>query len=500
MKKLLTIVFLLVFLVGLASVSMFNHYYADRAMERDTQQLLYEFHDALMSAQAILAEMPDPEDFECTPDMLNRIVMQTFENPAVRLLGVMQGDKQICSSTELHEEISSYNTHRLSEDYYLASAFHGDNHKDLLLVREHGDSLYFANIDPFLINHLAEQACTNCLSYQIAIEGDPDIFFSGQQLAKKAYIEMQSTRKEGVLDVTLTLKASRDFFDYYKEISLLTTSVFAFLLAALLTFIAYKLLTVRQSLGRIIRDAIKYSEFVPFYQPIVDSRDGSILGAEVLVRWQKADGKIIPPYQFIPYAEESGLIVGITSQLIEKVGSDLAALGWNKGTQFASVNIVAEHLEDDALFEEISAVMSRFALSSDNISLEITERKQIPNLARAREVLDQFFAKGIDLKLDDAGTGYGGFSYVQELGVNTLKIDKMFVDTINSDDVKRTVLDAIIAFAESSQLKTIAEGVEDSEQVAYLAERGVFAIQGYVYAKPMPLSEFKEWIAARSVS
>jgi len=98
------------------------------------------------------------------------------------------------------------------------------------------------------------------------------------------------------------------------------------------------------------------------------------------------------------------------------------------------------------------------------------------------------------LKLDDAGTGYGGFSYVQELGIDTLKIDKMFVDTINSDDVKRSVLDAIIAFADSSELKTIAEGVEDFAQVNYLAERGVYAIQGYVYAKPMPVEDLAKWV------
>lgn len=495
MKKILALVFLSVFVIGLASVSMFNHFYADRAMEKDTQQLLYEFHDALLTAQTILKGMPEPEEFNCTPATQELLVKQTFENPAIRLLGVMHGDEQTCTSSDLHEEISSYNTHRLSEEYYLATAFHGDEHKDLLVVREHGGSRYFANIDPFLINHLAEQACSHCLSYQIAIEGDPDIFFSGLKLAGEPYIEMASTRKEGVLDVTLILRASRDFFDYYKEISLFTTSIFALLLAALLTFVAYKLLTVRQSLGRIIRDAIKFSEFVPFYQPIVDSRDGAVLGAEVLVRWKKPNGTIVPPYQFIPFAEESGLIVDITSQLIEKVGADLATLGWNESGQFASVNIVAEHLENEDLFDEISTAISKHNLQPSNLSLEITERKQIPNLAAARKFLDQFYAKGIDLKLDDAGTGYGGFSYIQELGVNTLKIDKMFVDTINSDDVKRSVLDAIIAFADSSNLKTIAEGVEEKDQVAYLAERGVYAIQGYVYAKPMPLSELRTWLS-----
>ncbi|MCP3669213.1 MAG: EAL domain-containing protein, partial [Gammaproteobacteria bacterium] len=115
--------------------------------------------------------------------------------------------------------------------------------------------------------------------------------FSGKKLTKPSYIELYSTKQEGLIDVSLTLKANYDFFSYYKEISLFSSSIAALLIASSITFLTFKLITVRQSLGRIIHDAIKYSEFVPFYQPVVDSRDGSLLGAEVLVRWQKAGGK-----------------------------------------------------------------------------------------------------------------------------------------------------------------------------------------------------------------
>ncbi len=109
----------------------------------------------------------------------------------------------------------------------------------------------------------------------------------------------------------------------------------------------------------------------------------------------------------------------------------------------------------------------------------------------------QFYKKGITLKLDDAGTGYGGFSYIQELGISTLKIDKMFVDTIARDDIKSSVLDSIISFAKSSKLGMIAEGVEEQHQVEYLKQHDVFLIQGYVYAKPMPIAELKKWIDVR---
>ena len=111
-------------------------------------------------------------------------------------------------------------------------------------------------------------------------------------------------------------------------------------------------------------------------------------------------------------------------------------------------------------------------------------------------MLEKFYQAGIKLRLDDAGTGYGIFSYVHELGASTLKIDKMFVDTINRDDVKGTVLGAIIAFARSSNLEMIAEGVENSYQVDYLSSKGVFYIQGYIYAKPMSFEHFSEWLVS----
>ncbi|MCP3669212.1 MAG: hypothetical protein GY814_02000 [Gammaproteobacteria bacterium] len=177
MKKILSFVFLGIFMASMASISMFNHFYAKRAMERDTEQLLYEFHDALTSAHNILANLPDPENIQCSKETVSRLVMHTFEHPSIRLLGVLHGKDQICSSSEIQEDISSYKPHRLSSDYTLATATHGDRHKDLLLIREHNGSRYFANIDPFLVNHLTEKACSDCLSYQISIEGDPAIFF-----------------------------------------------------------------------------------------------------------------------------------------------------------------------------------------------------------------------------------------------------------------------------------------------------------------------------------
>lgn len=141
--------------------------------------------------------------------------------------------------------------------------------------------------------------------------------------------------------------------------------------------------------------------------------------------------------------------------------------------------------------------MKENKLPASSISLEITERIKIENLSHASQSLEKFYHHGIELKLDDAGTGYGGFSYIQELGISTLKIDKMFVDTINRNDIKGSILESIISFAQSSNLGMIAEGVEELDQVMYLQERDVLLVQGFYYGKPMPVGELQQWIESR---
>ncbi|MFA0350418.1 EAL domain-containing protein, partial [Vibrio sp. 10N.222.55.C6] len=153
---------------------------------------------------------------------------------------------------------------------------------------------------------------------------------------------------------------------------------------------------------------------------------------------------------------------------------DIITLDWRSGEQFMSINIVPEHLENEQFYHKVISLCESFRINAKSVSLEITERLEISDLERAKSTLKHFYQYGINLKLDDAGTGYGGFSYVQELGIDTLKIDKMFVDTIETTDVKTSVLDAIISFIQTSNLKAIAEGVETKEQVEYLKQRGIY--------------------------
>ncbi|MEW6994725.1 EAL domain-containing protein [Colwelliaceae bacterium MEBiC 14330] len=491
------LVFIISFLLSLASVGSVNHFYATNAIKKDTQQFLFEFHDALVSSREILTNLPDPQTFQCNNKTQEQLINLAFEQPAIRLLGVLHGEESYCANTTAEINLTNFKFHQLGDNFQLASATHGKNRHDLLLVRSHGKSRYFADINPFQLNHISAKQCSDCLTYQVKIKGQPSVVFSGKPLNSATYISLTSLENSGGMQIELTLSATKEFFNSYRNQSWLMSILLSFVISLALASFWYQYLNKRQSLRRVIMEALKHSEFEPFYQPIIDSRTQEVLGAEMLVRWRKPNGNIVPPSQFIPFAEDSGLIIDITEQLVTKVLKDIVSMKWQKTDRFISINIVPKHIESDRFYQFLTSAMIEQKIAAKNISLEITERLQIDDLKTARSQLDKFFTFGIDLKLDDAGTGYGGFSYVQELGINTLKIDKMFIDTIGSDDVKASVLEAIIQFAQTSKLKTIAEGVEQQSQVSYLAKHNVFAIQGYVYAKPMAKKELLAWMDSK---
>ncbi|WP_168203980.1 EAL domain-containing protein [Aliikangiella coralliicola] len=503
-RNLTILTFVIVFASGLAGVRYFNHFYVENVLKNDAEKLLYQFHDALTKAREVLDSLPAPLSFSCNRQSIKQLAKLAFEHPSIRLIGVKHGDQEACASEPIdvdlshyHDRIVSAENHQLADNLALATKENANGRLDLLMIRSHADSRYFASINPFMIDYLTEFACRNCLEYDFVIDGTPTLEFRSLPMNKPGIIQYSASRTNEMISVTLYVRGTKDLYDYYTELSWVSAIIFSAILATIFTLIANKLLRIRSSIESTIKHALKSGEFVPFFQPIVDSRNGEVVGAEVLARWQLQDGSIIPPYQFIPFAESSNLIIDITEQLIIRTVKSIKLLGWDKSEKFMSINIVPEHLKSKQLFNLIEQLRQENSIPAASISLEITERMQISDLAEARENLEDFYQQGIELKLDDAGTGYGGFSYIQELDISTLKIDKMFVDTIGKDDVKGSVLTSIISFVNTSGLKVIAEGVESEEQVQYLKERDVFLIQGYVYAKPMPVDELTGWLRNR---
>ncbi|MEZ9539216.1 EAL domain-containing protein [Shewanella sp. 10N.286.51.B8] len=488
------LIFLVALLLSVGLLRGVDHFLAKQVIARDAAILTDKFEHLIKTSAAELNTLPEItfDSFECTPQAEAQLKRTVFDANFIRWVGVTKGLNIYCESNEIIREIHNVKHHQISETYSLGVLESATEEQlELILIRNMGDIFYVASLIPLAPRYFVPMICESCLEYKMSFDSKPFLVFDFESFDEEAFISEVVSLTSPYFEAEFELSGNRDFYEQYTYFSWWGVLIIASILAAWVTYIARLWFNHSQSVHSQIIQGIKRSEFIPFYQPIVDSRSQKVIGAEVLMRWQRQDGSLMPPNQFIPYAEANGLIVDMTKVLLAHVFNDVKQLAVTREPLFFSVNIVPEHLDNDDLYQLLKGVVESGELKQHRISLEITERHPISDLVAARKMLDKFYAIGIDLKLDDAGTGYGGFSYVQNLGISTLKIDKMFVDTIgHQDNFNAKTIEAIISFAQKSNLNIIAEGVESHEQVAYLSEHGVYSIQGYVYSKPLSFDDF----------
>jgi c-di-GMP phosphodiesterase len=241
-------------------------------------------------------------------------------------------------------------------------------------------------------------------------------------------------------------------------------------------------------------------EFKPFYQPTFDLRTGAILGCEVLARWIREDGTIIPPMSFIPLAESSGRIEPMTWQILETALRELYPR-LREDKQFKlSFNVVPRHLVSDGFIETLRRVVVGSKVSARQIMLEVTERNELPDLDRASAVVKELRELGFRVAMDDVGVGHSGLSQMKGLGANTIKIDKFFVDTITEGGSAATIVETLARLARDLHMTVIAEGIETDEQVRALIGCGVEEGQGYLVSPPLPFGKFDELVEIRQSS
>jgi len=242
--------------------------------------------------------------------------------------------------------------------------------------------------------------------------------------------------------------------------------------------------------------ALKAGEFVPYYQPIVDITTGQLRGAEVLVRWKKPDGTLVPPAAFIPLAESSGLIRAMTLDLMRRVSDEAGkAIGERPGLK-VSFNFASRLFGDEAVVKDVYGIFAKSPIKLTQVVLEVTERDPIENFAATRQIIAALQSLGIRIAIDDVGTGHSGLSYMLKLGVDIIKIDKMFIDSIGTDRNSSTIVETLVDLANNMRMDVVAEGVENFEQVMHLREIGIRSAQGYVFAPPLPGSAFLKLVEA----
>jgi diguanylate cyclase (GGDEF)-like protein/PAS domain S-box-containing protein len=251
-----------------------------------------------------------------------------------------------------------------------------------------------------------------------------------------------------------------------------------------------------------LRQALDRQQLTLFYQPIVSVSTGRLRGFEALIRWLHPERGLVLPDEFIPTAEETGLIQSIGTWVMETACGQMQAwrqIGPDSGAVELSVNLSSRQFLQDDLLEVFSGIFSRLGVGESNLSLdlEITESVLMENAERSKEVLNRLKRLGVRLSVDDFGTGYSSLSYLHRFPVDSLKIDRSFVSRIDSDRESREIVQAIIALAHNLGLTVIAEGVERQAHFEVLQKMNCDFAQGFYFARPLPVDDAQALLASQ---
>jgi len=243
-----------------------------------------------------------------------------------------------------------------------------------------------------------------------------------------------------------------------------------------------------------LRFAVERKELSMHYQPIISLKDGELIGFEALLRWHHPIRGFISPAQFIPIAEDSGLIIPITKWILRETTTQLA--DWQKLSSCAnlivSVNISGKHLADRSLVSDVEKSLTLSKLSPCSLKLEITESAAMENAQQSILILTQLKELGVQLSIDDFGTGYSSLSYLHRLPFDSLKIDRSFIIAVGENGENSEILLTIMSLAQNLKMRVIAEGIETEAQLALLQNLGCHYGQGYLMSKPLPKDEMEK--------
>jgi diguanylate cyclase (GGDEF)-like protein len=245
--------------------------------------------------------------------------------------------------------------------------------------------------------------------------------------------------------------------------------------------------------SKLKRAVVDQNQFVLHYQPKVSVADGRIVGAEALVRWVSPDRGLIPPGEFIPLAEETGLIGAIGEWVLTNAcrqAAEWAAKGLP--TVRVAVNLSARQLYSPGFLATVRQALADSGVNPGGMELEITESVMMHHVEQVAEVLGELKLLGVHVAVDDFGTGYSSLAYLKRLPLDSLKVDRSFVRDVPGDPDDEAITRAVVALAHSLRLKVVAEGVETEEQLGFLCELGCDEIQGFLFSRPVPAADFEE--------
>jgi len=249
-----------------------------------------------------------------------------------------------------------------------------------------------------------------------------------------------------------------------------------------------------------MRKALEREEFFLLYQPQVDASSGRIIGVEALMRWNHPELGIVSPAEFIPLAEETGLIVPIGEWVLRTACQQTKMLHDEDFNLRVSVNLSTRQLQEAGLAKKIIGIIEETGIKAQNLELEVTESALLHNADSAVNILNEIRNTGVTISIDDFGTGYSSLGYLKRLPIDVLKIDRSFVQDITNDPNDASLVMAIISLAHNLRLKIVAEGVETVEQLKLLHLLRCDEWQGFLFSKPITFDKFRELILEAKAS
>lgn len=429
-----------------------------------------------------------------------------IEHPEIEEIGFIQDKRLACSSwgivtTNIPEEPGKFVT---KDNMQLTPGIKSQlSHSNTRIALQYGVYNVLINpklfFDPIADDDTQLAVMTKNGDNLIAVNG-PDLALM-QSLVADSSDNLQEGRLFSVVRsgdlVAITSESQATLMQKIRDQNP-KTLLFGGLLAAIL--IAAIVWYTRKKLSPLsmLKRAIDNKEFIVHYQPIINLATGKCVGAEALVRWKKPDGSMVRPDLFIPLAERSGLILPLTDQIIDNVVREMAGFLATNPQMHIAVNISAQDMKTGRILGVMNKALLRTGIKQTQIWLEATEQG-LMDIKSAKIVIENARSSGYRVAIDDFGTGYSSLSHLQGLPLDTLKVDKSFVDTIDatSEQESGSITNHIIAMARTLKMTIVAEGIENSDQASYLGALNVEYGQGWLYSKALPADEFLAYCAQK---
>ncbi len=449
---------------------------------------------------ATLTALAKRKDLSCDPARLQALRLQVYQRPGIKDIRLVKHDGTInCSA---YPETLEFDTSRIDRSDMLPATdkrllvFRVDQIEGeafgILIDKDDETSIeVIMGVTPSLLDIMpAELRSVSDVSLMLASGMAIERF--APQSDKPLNDNLRFSFESAMYPVSLVVRVHRDAFNNWDAEGylpgLMGAMGFGLIFGVLLAKAVAK---GRGDLAELDR-ALKRKEFRPYYQPTFDLATKQIIGCEILTRWVKPDGKIVPPLKFIPLAEETGRIQELTWQVLGTALKELNARMRRDKTFRLSVNVVPAHLLRNDFVTSLRETAKRAKISPRQIVIEVTERQQFQDVTRAKSVIQELQKYGFKIALDDVGIGHSGLSQIKTLGVDVIKIDKFFIDTITTDQSAITIVEMMQRLAKQLDMSVIAEGIESEDQVATLLNCGVSLGQGYLVAPPLPAEEFEK--------